>query len=62
MQSKVKESDIQNIVLFLKFSVEKLLPECLQEAIVIEESHQLAYNLLTANNSLDEKYIFVEFD
>ena len=39
MQSNVQESDIQNIVLFLKLSVEKLLPECLKEAIVIEESH-----------------------
>ena len=30
--------------------------------VIFEESHQLAYNLLTAKNNLDEKFIFVEFD
>ena len=46
----------------MKESVDIIFPKILQEIVIFEESHQLAYNLLTAKNNLDEKFIFVEFD
>ena len=48
--------------MILKESADKIFPKILRELIIFEESHQLAYNLLTAKNNLDEKYIIVEFD
>ena len=53
-------ADVLMLVYKIKMAIFKY--KSIRDSIVVEESHQLDYNLLNNKTNLEDYFIFVEFD